>query len=51
VSLFVLVTVGLVPVVGTAVWLLINVVGIGAVVGAVLERHPRALALPGLATH
>ena len=49
-SLFALVLLTLVPFVGPAVWLLVNVVGIGAVVGAVLERHPLALPLPGFAT-
>jgi hypothetical protein len=39
----------LLPVVGPAVWLAANVVGIGAVVGALLERHPLALPLPSFA--
>ncbi|MBZ5590110.1 MAG: hypothetical protein LAO05_16265 [Acidobacteriia bacterium] len=50
VSLFVLLLLALVPVIGTAVWLLVNVVGIGAVVGALLERRPLALVLPSFAT-
>ena len=49
-SLLALLALALVPVVGPAVWLLVNVVGIGAAVGAVLERHPLVLAVPGLAT-
>jgi hypothetical protein len=49
-ALFALLALALVPVVGPAVWLLVNVVGIGAAVGAVLERRPLALAVPGLAT-
>ncbi|MDD5564711.1 MAG: hypothetical protein PHQ91_13440 [Thermoanaerobaculaceae bacterium] len=39
----------LVPLLGTAVWLLTNVVGIGAVVGTALQRRPLALLLPSLA--
>ncbi len=50
VALIVLLALALVPVVGPVLWLLVNVVGIGAVVGAVLERRPLALALPDLAT-
>ena len=49
-GLLALLALALVPVVGPAVWLLVNVVGIGAAVGAVLERRPFALAVPGLAT-
>ncbi len=39
----------LVPVLGATVWLLANVVGIGAVVGTVLQSRPLALLLPSLA--
>jgi len=46
VALSVLLLLALLPVVGPAVWLAANVVGIGAVVGALLERHPLALPLP-----
>lgn len=49
VALLVLCGLTLVPVVGAAVWLLANVVGIGAVVGTVLQRRPLALLLPSLA--
>jgi hypothetical protein len=49
VALSVLLLLALLPVVGPAVWLAANVVGIGAVVGALLERHPLALPLPSFA--
>ena len=42
--------VALVPVVGPALWLAANVVGIGAVVGALVESRALALALPSFAT-
>ncbi len=38
-----------VPVFGPALWLVVNVVGIGAVVGALLQRLPLALPFPRLA--
>ncbi len=49
VALLVLCGLTLVPVVGAAVWLLANVVGIGAVVQTALRRRPLALLLPSLA--
>jgi hypothetical protein len=49
VALLVLCGLTLVPVVGAAVWLLANVVGIGAVVGTALQRRPLAFLLPTVA--
>jgi len=49
-ALFALLLLALVPLVGPLAWLVVNVVGIGAAVGALLERRPFALAVPGLAT-
>ena len=49
VALLVLCGLTLVPVLGAAVWLLANVVGIGAVVGTALQRRPLAFLLPSLA--
>jgi hypothetical protein len=39
-----------VPLLGPAVWLVVNVVGVGAVVGALLRRYAVALSVAGLAT-
>lgn len=50
VALLVLAGVSLVPGIGAGVWLIANVVGIGAAVGALLARYPLALLLPRLAT-
>jgi hypothetical protein len=50
VALSVLSLLALVPLVGPAVWLAANLVGIGAVVGSLLERHPLPLSLPSFAT-
>ena len=48
-ALLVLAGLTLVPVLGAALWLLANVVGIGAVVGTALQRRPLALLLPSIA--
>ncbi len=50
IALLVLAGLSLVPVVGASLWLIANVVGVGAVVGALLARYPLALLLPRLAT-
>lgn len=50
VALLVLAGVSLVPVVGASLWLIANVVGIGAAVGALLARYPLTLLFPRLAT-
>jgi hypothetical protein len=50
VALLVLAGVSLVPVVGASLWLIANVVGIGAAVGALLAQYPLTLLFPRLAT-
>ena len=49
VATLVLAALSAVPIFGGAVWLVVNVLGIGAVVGAALHRLPLARPLPGLA--
>jgi hypothetical protein len=49
IAILVLATLSAVPLLGAAVWLIVNVLGVGAVVGAVLHRLPVARPLTGLA--
>ena len=49
VAILVMTALSTVPVLGAALWLVVNVVGIGGVVGALLQRLPLALPLPRLA--
>jgi hypothetical protein len=49
IAILVLAALSAIPFLGAAVWLIVNVLGVGAVVGAVLHRLPLARPLPGLA--
>jgi hypothetical protein len=49
IAILVLAVLSAIPFLGAAVWLIVNVLGVGAVVGAVLHRLPLARPLPGLA--
>jgi hypothetical protein len=49
VALLVMTALSAVPVLGAALWLVVNVVGVGAVVGALLRRLPIAVPFPRLA--
>jgi len=50
IALLVMTALSALPVLGGSLWLVVNVVGIGAVVGTVLERLPIGLPFPRLAT-
>ncbi len=49
-ALLALAVLSLAPAVGPSLWLIANVVGIGAAVGALLARYPLAFLIPRLAT-
>jgi hypothetical protein len=50
VALLVMTALSAIPTLGGSLWLVVNVVGIGAVVGTVLERLPIGFPFPRLAT-
>ena len=49
IALLIMAALSALPVFGAAVWLVVNVVGVGSVVGALLQRLPLALPFPRLA--
>jgi len=50
IALLIMTALSAVPVLGAALWLVVNVVGVGAVAGALLQRLPLALPFPRLAS-
>jgi hypothetical protein len=50
IALLVMTALSTVPVFGAAMWLVVNVVGVGSVVGALLHRYQLTVALPRFAT-